>query len=138
MSKNNDGFKLVLAGELSLIVDGEIILEAVIISDDTAYCYPCFNDYELYMELNEVLEKLYRNKPYEEPYIVVYDVVSGGSIVGFKLPTNSNMFLRLKYAKHSDIAKKKMTEIVNKLIKHHNEFGLKIDINDYEVDYNGA
>ncbi len=111
-----ENFKVVLSEELELIVDKNIVLEAMVISGNVGYCYPFPKDYELYLKLNEILEKVWNKEfPHNEPYIVVYNIASGGSIVGFKLPSGSNIFLKLRYAEHSDIARKEILELIKKL-----------------------
>ncbi len=116
MLKNN--IQIILAKELELIVDAEITTEAMILSNNIGYCYPFPKDYELYIKLNDTLEDILSKEPSNRDlYIVVYNTTNNESIVGFKLPSGSNIFLKLKRPEYSDVVKKEILSLIKKLRK---------------------
>ena len=105
---------------LSLLVDNNLVKEVVILRrNGEIFCYPCNLEHKVIEKYNQLLEgacTIFGLKK-RKIYITFHDMSTDDIVVAFKLPSDDNMFVKIRYMELACLARSHILDIIEKLRK---------------------
>ncbi|RLG81159.1 MAG: hypothetical protein DRO13_01920 [Thermoprotei archaeon] len=103
---------------LSLLVDNDLVEEVVVLRrNGEIFCYPCGlepSTIEKYNQLLESARAIFEHKE-REVYMSFHDMSTGDIVVAFKLPSNDNMFVKVRYMELASLVRSHILDIIERL-----------------------